>query len=244
MDKTLRKITTRIWHTALDSFEERMEEQCLRRDSYLNRVLEIELDQLDAEVSIANSADAEAFVTDRLKQVDKKMISLAIRSDLADRLDAICSAKRIVRDAFFNRLFLMLAARPALIDRLFFSAVADEWKRELLKEDKSAWMEYFSNAFYPLAQGIDPFMGIREALQMYSQSMGISDLRLPDGRVVKVHSWAPAQVEAKLGVYTAFFDKIGPKGPELYGFNTYVPDWRIPDHPSELATRVSLDDLI
>lgn len=244
MEKTLRKITTRIWHTAFDRFEKRMDEQCLRRDLFLNRVMAIELEHLAKEVSIPNSEAAEAFVTDRLKQLDRKMISLAIRSDLADRLDAICSEKRIVRDAFLNRLILMLAAPPSLIDRLFFENVADEWKRELWNEDKESWLEYFSDTFYPLAQRIDPFWGMREALDMYATDMGIVEYTLPNGRIVDAHEQQKGLFEPRISVYATFFDNRVLKDTELFGLNTYVPDWRIPDHASELAYRRSLDDLV
>lgn len=250
--KKLTKITSRIWHPVLDKFEARMEARCLRRDLYLNRVLDIELDRLSVEVSIPNSEAAEKFVQERLSQLDRKMVSLAIDATLADRLAAICSAKRIVRDAFLNRIFLLLAASPGAIDRLFFATVADEWKRDLWNQDKNSWLDYFSGAFYPLEQDINPFWGIREALDMYSVDMGLKDHTLPDGRVVEVHEDLGG-ISPRLSVYTTLFTNkdlktVAPnkdlKAVDLYGMNTYIADWQIPDHPSELAYRQSLDDLL
>ena len=244
---SLRKITTRIWPPVLDKFEEKMEARCLRRDAFLNKVLVSELNHLDNEVTLANSPAAQTFVAERLSQLDPKPVSLALDSQLMDKLDGICERKRIVRDAFFNRLFLLLAASPQLIDRLFFSAVADDWKRELWKEYESEWPKFFEDTFYPLEQGGDPFWAIRDALEMYSKDMGLRDYTVPETDIViQVHddTVTGGGVRPAISVYTEMFDNKQLKLGDLFGTNTYIADWQIPNHPRELAYRQKLDDLL
>lgn len=241
---SLRKITTKIWRPVLDKFEEKMEARCLRRDTFLNKVLVGELKHLDKEVSLPNSSAARVFVAERLSQLDPRPVSLALDTQVMDKLDDICERKSIVRDAFFNRLFLLLAASPQLIDRLFFLTVAKEWKRELWKEYKTEWPKFFEDAFYPLEQEIDHFWAIREALEMYSRDIGLRDHTVPDtGAVVQVHEEFPGSVRPRISIYTEVFDDKQLKLGDLFGTNTYIADWQIPNHPRELAYRQRLDDL-
>ena len=114
--KTPPKISVKIWRPIIDKLDQKLDAACLRRDAYLNKVLENELPWLDSEVSLANSPAAQAFVAARLDQLDRKLVSLTLRPELIEQLNDICQRKRIVRDAFFNRLFLLLALKPKGID--------------------------------------------------------------------------------------------------------------------------------
>ncbi len=120
MATELKKTSVKIWRPIIEKLDAKMEAACLRRDAYLNKLLEIELDRLDREVSIPNSTEAQSLIAARLDHLDRKAVSLSIRCDLLDKLNDICGRKRIVRDAFFNRVFLLLAASSKVIDRLMF----------------------------------------------------------------------------------------------------------------------------
>ena len=98
--KTVPKISVKIWRPILDKLEAKIESACLRRDAYLAKVLEVELDWLDQEVSIPNSQASYDYVLERLDRLDRKLVSLALPQELTARLNDICSRKRIVRDAF------------------------------------------------------------------------------------------------------------------------------------------------
>ena len=104
--KTIPKISVKLWRPIIEKFDLKIEAACLRRDSYLNKVLEVELDWLDHEVSVPNSQASYEYVFSCLDQLDRKLVSLALSPQLTERLNEICSRKRIVRDAFFNRIFL------------------------------------------------------------------------------------------------------------------------------------------
>ena len=143
-------------------------------------------------------------MAERLSQLDPRPVSLALDTQVMDKLDDICERKRIVRDAFFNRLFLLLAASPQLIDRLFFLTVAKDWKDELWKAYKTEWPKFFESAFYPLEQEIDHFWAIREALEMYSRDIGLRDHTVPEtGAVVQVHEEFAGSVRPRPAFFLA-----------------------------------------
>ncbi len=80
--------------------------------------------RFDCEVSIPNSQASDDFVFEQLDTLDRKLVSLALPSELTSRLNEVCARKRIVRDAFFNRLFLLQCASPRLVDALLFGDAA------------------------------------------------------------------------------------------------------------------------
>ena len=67
--KTVPKISVKIWRPILDKLDAKIESACLRRDAYLAKVLEVELDWLDQEVSIPNSQASYDYVLERLDRL-------------------------------------------------------------------------------------------------------------------------------------------------------------------------------
>ena len=122
MEQTLRnrKTSTRIWTPLLEKFTQRLDDACLRRDAWLSKVLERELDELEAAGTIrtfsfteivpdrerVNSDAARQFIAARLDALPRKLVTFTLPEALVHRLDTLCESKRIVRDSFFNRLIL------------------------------------------------------------------------------------------------------------------------------------------
>ena len=73
--KTTPKISVKIWRPLIDKFDAKIELACLRRDAYLNKVLDVELNFLDEEVSIPNSQASYDYVFDRLDRLDRKLVT-------------------------------------------------------------------------------------------------------------------------------------------------------------------------
>src|SRR5208337_2667117 len=96
--ETTPKISVKIWPPLIEKLDTKMKAACLRRDAYLTKVLEFELDRLEEEVSIPNSAASYSFVSARLNRLRRDLVSLALPLDLTKRLTEICRQKRIVRD--------------------------------------------------------------------------------------------------------------------------------------------------
>jgi hypothetical protein len=220
------KISTKIDRRILRKFEEKLEAACLRRDAFLNRVLEDELPHLDEEVA-ENSSEAHQFITNRLDQLARKQVSLALRSDLVEHLNDICERKRIVRDAFFNRLFFLLAASSDEIDRLFFPREADEedlrWEVEWFGENGDRAREHVREVIVPVR---DPFWAIRAGLSIREEDAKENGDQLPGG------------------IYSAVWGNPLNKKSAMFALNCYLPNEKIPDHPDQLALLKRAEDFL
>lgn len=213
------KTSAKVWRPILEKLETKMAAACLRRDAYLNKVLDIELDYLDKEVPKPNSDAARAFVAQKLEALpDRKLVSMAIKPELVERLNEICSRKNIVRDAFFNRLLFLLAASPPVLDRIL--GLGDQWRLELLR--KYGNDSFFENFFDPIEGDVNPFWAIRD--------------------------WIGEPGEAELldgwGIHAEFIAADCFKEIDLSGMNCYVADHKIPGHPEEITYRKQLDELL
>lgn len=238
---TIPKISVKIWRPILEKLDTKIEMACLRRDAYLAKVLDTELGCLDEEVSIPNSQASYDFVFKRLDQLDRKLVSLALPTELTERLNVICSQKRIVRDAFFNRLFLLLAVSPKHIDKLFSNALGPEWREEVWRDWKHEG-QFFQDGFYPLEAMIDPFWAIRSGLELYAKDAGLEDYIEPtSGKQIKVKHELTGIAPAD-SLYTTVFEKLGNN--DLLGMNCYLPDWLVPGLEAEQQYRAKLDELL
>lgn len=213
------KISVKVWRPIVDKLDKKMSAACLRRDAYLNRVLEIELANLDKEVRHASSESARSFIANKLDAMpDRKLVSLTLRIDLVERLGEICERKRIVRDSFLNRLLLLLSASPTVFDHLL--NLEQEWKRRLFREYRHE--TFFENTFYPIEEDINPFWAVRDWI----------DLQDPTGQSDDEE------------IYTTFWGEGRFKNVDLTGLNCFAHDWRIPNHPAEIEHRKELDELL
>lgn len=240
-----KKISIKVWVPVSEKLEKKIDDACLRRDAFLNKLLEVELPHLASEISLSNSPDAQRFVETQLGQLELKPMSLALRPDIVESVNDICAQKRIVRDALFNRIFLLLAASPKTIDGLFFRGVASEWKSALWEEIKDD-TSHFEGTIYPLEQSIDPFWAIRTGCALYNETDNTpEDFTNPSsGKTIKIRRDIGGYLRPLDGVYTTFFGDTKINGVSLLGLNCFVPDHHIPGNSAEVAYRKSLDELL
>lgn len=236
------KITIKVWKPVVEKLEARMNEACLRRDLYLARLLASEVQHLDAEVALANSQAAFDHVFERLESLERKSMSLALPTDLVERINDVCRRKRIVRDTFFNRLFLLLAATPKGLDSLLFRGYEGDWKLDVWRKygDDRATVEI---GVLPLASVTDPFWAIREAFEIARMTVDLRDWTDPEsGAQVKMMDAGFENFSLPDSVYTKHLhDQI--RDIDLSGFNCYMPDWLVPKHPSARKRSHELDTL-
>lgn len=241
--KTPPKISVRIWRRLLDRLDERLEAACLRRDAYLSRVLEVEIEHLDREVSIPNSQASYDYVFKTLDAFDRKLVSLALPEHLTARLNEICQRKRIVRDAFFNRFFLLLVAPPALVDRLYPHGDDWDWRQAIRKEVRNI-PEFYEPLFHPLTTEIDPFWALRRGIEIATADEKPEPYQEPEtGETVLARQSVTGRFEPSMSVYTTVFKQKTRDGNDLVGLSCHVPDWEIPDHPDEQELRARSEDL-
>jgi hypothetical protein len=243
MLKTAPKISVKICQPIIQLLNKKMDSACLRRDAYLQRVLEVELEFLDREVAIPNSASSYEYVFKELEGFNRKLVSLALPTELTARLNEICARKRIVRDAFFNRLFFLLAASPKEVDSLLFLSWGDDWRTQVWSEWKHEG-PFFQNGFYPLNPTIDPFWAVREGLAMMAAEDSQEDYTEPTtGQVIKVTRNETGELMLPYSVYTTPFHRKTKGGNNLLGLSCYLPDWLIPGHEAEKSYRSKSEEL-
>ena len=240
--KTIPKISVKIWKPILVKLDQKLDAACLRRDAYLAKLLEAELPHLDREVSIENSQASYNYVASQLDKFDRKPVSLALPPELTTRLNEICAAKRIVRDAFFNRLFLLLAASRESIDKLLFNDYDGNWRTDVWSEWKHEG-PFFQNGFYPLEADIDPFWAVREGLKLYNRGTGTTTEIAPDSRAsMGVDSYF-GHVSSADSLYSRVFTSdMGEHN--LIALSCSLPDWQVPGHKEETQLRRTLDELL
>lgn len=212
------KIGTRIWTPLLTKLSQRMDTACLRRDAYLSRVLDHELNKLDAEIVESNSDAARQFICAHLDALPRKLVTLTLPDRLLRQLDDICERKRIVRDSFFNRLFFMLAAEPRILDRMWFDD-QPEWFSQLL-EKTDLQQEAAAQVLEPIQTNLDPFWAYREGLA------------------------ARYEGNPPVGVYSAVLDNRIFSKVDLFGLNVYLPDSEVPGTAEYHKFATLLDDLL
>lgn len=110
MNKT--KITAKIFLPLINNFNEQLSALHIKRDSFLNSMLKSEIKYLAAEMKDKKlSKKAKQYISGELKRMgtDKlETVNIVVDKDLADELNRIVESSNLVRDAFINRLILLL----------------------------------------------------------------------------------------------------------------------------------------
>jgi len=201
--KPMSKTSIRVWNKSAQWVDKRMKSACMQRDAYLTRFLEHEVPLLDEEVAIPNSKKSYDYISNQLDKLPRKLVSISIPTALLEKLNTICTNKKIVRDAFFNRVFLLLASGPTEIDTLFGSVLLDNWRDQVWESaDRSL---FYHNGFFPLDPIVDPFWSIRAGID---QNVGL----LPE--------------ETKPTLYTYQFDHHNDS--LRIGMSCFLPDDLVP----------------
>jgi len=197
------KITVSVWRPVWSRLEKKLESACLNRDAYISSLVSRELDHLKDEMPIANSEEAERFINKQLRALithDATPLSIALSPAVANRLNTICEEKRIVRDSFFNRLFLFLAVGPQVTGQLLFDLL---WTEEKAKPDqwtKFVWSEckhdgpFFDNVFDPFGGLQDPLWPIRACFELIEEQDKPEYVDWTDpksGTSVRMAKWVP-----------------------------------------------------
>lgn len=248
-DVPLLKITVQVWRSLAERLEIKLREACFRRDAYLSRVIEGELDWLDYEVSIPNSEAAQAFVAKAIAKLERKPVTLRLPQALVERLEEICGRKRVVRDAFFNRLFLLLVANPKTVDQLLFAGDdCPDWRADLWRDHKNDSDAFIENGLFPLQAALHPLWAIRMGLQIWNEESGHNESWIEpiSGNEVLIHrtlSGAPTPIAS---VYASTFWAKAGKNPDvgLLGLSCHLPDHLIPDSEAAKKEASATDDLL
>lgn len=269
------KVTINVWRPVWSRLEAQIVRACLKRDAYIDKLINREIELLDAEVSIPNSEIARKYIGQQLRSLsDFTPLSIALDSKTAEKIDDVCSRKRIVRDSFFNRLFLFLALGSQLPGRLFFRGWPDEkpnsWTNEVWRECKHDG-PFFENVFDPFAALGDPLWPIRSGLELVEreEKPELVDRTDPDsGQIVPMVRDLTGQFfELPKRFYTIVLTdtqlrKASSKAEKrsatpaepgddqsiqfhnLFGLNCYLPNHHVPTHPDRKTFIKAFDDFL
>lgn len=107
------QITVQPTRKLAESFSESVELAFLRRDAWLNHILSAELPRIKAELAgQVNSAAARKFIEAQAAGRERAAMTVSLDRSIADQIRALCDEHGVVRDALFNRLFLLLTLPP------------------------------------------------------------------------------------------------------------------------------------
>lgn len=117
MSKT--KITAKIYKHLLKDFSLQIDALFLKRDAFLNSMIQGEIQHLAQDMEgKRSSTKANRYISGQLKNMGATQVNIVVDQSTADALNSIVANSNMVRDAFINRLLLLLRASPILLQYL------------------------------------------------------------------------------------------------------------------------------
>lgn len=119
MDTT--KITAKVYEPLWINFTKEAASLFLTRDPFLNHIIRVETPRLAEEMgNLKSSAKAKRYIAGRLKSMGKKgrprQVSIVVEKGTALALNKVVLEGNIVRDAFINRLLMLLRSTDAFLN--------------------------------------------------------------------------------------------------------------------------------
>lgn len=114
------KITMTVWDDLFALFSNKLDRCFIKRDAFLNHVISVELANLKRGVEgKKNSAVAKRYISSNLKALGTKSINVVVDKQVANDLNNLVKEHNLVRDAFVNRLLLLLSFPDNIISHIF-----------------------------------------------------------------------------------------------------------------------------
>jgi hypothetical protein len=171
---TTTKITMKIRDDILDAFNRRLDSCFLKRDAFLNHMIKSETPHLEREMQgLRLSTAARRYTSHQLMSMDKTTINVVVEKQTADELKRVLKDANIVRDAFANRLMLMLISTDSLLKRL---ELPTETTAPSLRNAEPMPTSPLASIFSALG---DPFFYFRTCLEESGESLYRLDLPAP-----------------------------------------------------------------
>lgn len=175
MDAMQKKILVNVWEPLIESLNAKTDKACLRRDTYLDAVLSHEASKLNAEVAGQNSDAAKAYLLGELQTLQRKPLNLLLSSETVDLINEACQNKNTPRDAFINRVLLLLLIGTPQIKKLF-PDIDWEWCRRRIFDQGDDWMyrvydHSMLGVMTDIARG-DPFWYLRACIDAVREDGG------------------------------------------------------------------------
>lgn len=136
------KIQFNVYRHLLSDLRQLTEDACLRRDSYLEKILENEIEILRAQKG-RNTDLVRKYVYGSLRELDCQAVTITLSKELINTINEVCDEKNIHKDCFFNRILLLITYKDQknLYETLYY---ADDSYHGLWK----SFIEYSSDDPY------------------------------------------------------------------------------------------------
>lgn len=131
MNKT-KQLISRIWRPLFERFNRQVEDACLRRDAYLDRVLSFEAAALLQELPSPNSPEARAYLQSQLDQLDRVPVNFSLSASTVEAINRACKERNVIRDCLMNRVIFLLVADANTYQRVL-SVEMDKMIPEILE---------------------------------------------------------------------------------------------------------------
>lgn len=221
-----RQLLTRIWDKTHAKFSKQMDEVALKRDAFLDRVLDHEAKQVLREIPKPNSKLAHGFLLRKVRELDSTKVNLTLSLRTFELIDKACTEKNIPRDCFINRVILMLVA-----GRRFYAQLLEDDEFDSYVLDPDNREEFYGGFHLSSLDAIgsvvndDPFRPIRYLIK-YANQQRARDLN-------------PLLA---IPVTPVMFNSHPP--PEaLYGLNCWLPDDYVPGTAAHKKQQRHFDQL-
>jgi hypothetical protein len=113
------KITVKIVASMLRTFDTQLDALHMKRDAFLNSMLLLEIPNLEADLKGRRlSSQAKRYIAGALKRLGTKQVNVSIDHATAKALKAVVTKTNIVRDAFINRLIMLLRSSDVVLKYL------------------------------------------------------------------------------------------------------------------------------
>lgn len=113
------KITAKIYLPLIKSFNDQLSALHIKRDSFLNHMLKSEITYLAAEMKGKRlSKRAKRYIAGELKRLGTVNVNIVVDKEVAESLNLIVESSNLVRDAFINRLILLLRSSDEFLNQM------------------------------------------------------------------------------------------------------------------------------
>jgi hypothetical protein len=193
------KITVKIHEKMFQAFEKQMDALHLKRDAFLDSVIQEEVKYLADELKgKRQSPAARQYIAGELKRLGTRQVNIQVEQSTADELNRVIADGNIVRDAFINRLIMFLRSTPTVLNALGLPLAINNSEYEdgvepMATSPLTAMEEVHSQPLYYIREAIQERHGVGlYELLLPSQLIGFS-CYLEDSFVPGTEAYKAAQ---------------------------------------------------
>jgi hypothetical protein len=119
LKETTTKITVTISIEQYENLDVILKRLFIKRDDFVNHMIKIEVPKLVEELAgRSQSAVARRHIAAQLKKMGTRKLNIVVEKETAKALNEVANRCNMVRDAFLNRLFLLLESSDWLLAHL------------------------------------------------------------------------------------------------------------------------------